>query len=137
MGDDVIFRNSDQTRHHVYSFSPLGLFEYILKPDEKSPPIFFTKPGVIAVGCNIHDQMITYIYVSETPLAAVTDAQGRGEIKNVPDGPYVAHFWHPKLRPGRPEPTQTVDVGDSPATLSSVLQLLPSRPKTSDDHRLY
>ena len=136
-GDEVIFRNSDQTRHHVYSFSPLGLFEYLLAPGEKSPSIMLTKAGVIAVGCNIHDQMITYIYVSETPLAARSDPQGRVEIKDVPNGTYVAHIWHPKLRPGKPELVETVNVGDSPARLSSVLQLLPDRPKASGDHRHY
>ncbi|HIJ37439.1 MAG TPA: methylamine utilization protein [Rhodospirillaceae bacterium] len=137
VGDDVTFRNSDQTRHHVYSFSPLGQFEYLLAPGEKSPPILLSKPGVVAVGCNIHDRMITHIYVSDTAWAARSDPQGQVEIKDVPNGTYVAHIWHPKLRPGKPELAETVTLGDSPVKLSSVLQLLPDRPKSGGEYRRY
>src|SRR3954470_2250188 len=52
-GDGVIFRNSDNTRHHVYSFSDIEKFEYVLSPGESSPALVVKNPGNAAVGCNI------------------------------------------------------------------------------------
>ncbi|HVI56766.1 MAG TPA: methylamine utilization protein [Luteibacter sp.] len=125
-GDSVIFRNSDTTRHHVYSFSDMVKFEYMLGPGESSPALAMTNPGNAAVGCNIHDQMLTYLYVTKDPEMATTDAQGRASIEGVMAGQYRAHAWHPQLRPGVTLPIQGVTVGDAvPATVHFNLALLP------------
>src|SRR6478672_13575338 len=71
-GDVVVFHNSDHTRHHGYSFSPVKAFEFVLAAGESSTPLRLEKPGVVAVGCNIHDQMIAYLYVSGAPWIAHT-----------------------------------------------------------------
>ena len=67
-GDKVIFRNSDKIMHHVYSFSPIKSFEFVINSGESSPEVQIASPGVVTVGCNIHDHMITYLYVSEAPI---------------------------------------------------------------------
>ena len=36
----------------------------------------FDKPGVVTLGCNIHDDMIAFIQVVDTPFAAKTPASG-------------------------------------------------------------
>jgi len=71
-GDEVVFRNSDRTRHHVYSFSSNRTFEFVLAPGQSSARMKLDKSGVIAGGCNIHDQMATYLYVSDAPWIART-----------------------------------------------------------------
>jgi plastocyanin len=76
-GDNVIFHNSDHTRHHVYSFAPARQFEFVLAPGESSVPLQLDHTGIVAVGCNIHDQMITYFYVSDAPWIARSGADGR------------------------------------------------------------
>jgi plastocyanin len=125
-GDSVIFRNSDNTRHHVYSFSDMVKFEYMLGPGENSPALLLNSPGNAAVGCNIHDQMLTYLYVTKDPEMATTDAQGRASIEGVIAGQYRAHAWHPQLRPGVTLPIQGVTVSDAtPATIRFNLALLP------------
>jgi plastocyanin len=125
-GDSVIFRNSDNTRHHVYSFSDMAKFEYMLGPGESSPPLLMKTPGNAAVGCNIHDQMLTYLYVTKDPEMATTDAQGRASIDGVNAGQYRAHAWHPQLRPGVTLPIQGVTVSEAaPATVRFNLALLP------------
>jgi len=125
-GDSVIFRNSDNTRHHVYSFSDMAKFEYMLGPGESSPPLLMKTPGNAAVGCNIHDQMLTYLYVTKDPEMATTDAQGRASIDGVNAGQYRAHAWHPQLRPGGTLPIQGVTVSEAaPATVRFNLALLP------------
>jgi plastocyanin len=125
-GDSVIFRNSDNTRHHVYSFSDMVKFEYMLGPGESSPALKLEGPGNAAVGCNIHDQMLTYLYVTKDPEMAITDAHGRASIDGVAVGQYRAHAWHPQLRPGVTLPIQGVTVSEaSPATVRFNLALLP------------
>ena len=76
-GGAVTFTNSDRTRHHVYSFSPIRQFEFVQNPGETSAPVSFGSPGIAAIGCNIHDGMIAHVFVTTAPFAAVTDAQGR------------------------------------------------------------
>jgi plastocyanin len=126
-GDSVVFRNSDITRHHVYSFSALQKFEYMLAPGESSTPLVMNNPGNAAVGCNIHDHMLTYLYVTKDPEVAVTDAKGRASIDGIAAGGYKAHAWHPQLRPGITLPIQGVTVAEgAPATLRFVLALLPN-----------
>ncbi|HET6805614.1 MAG TPA: methylamine utilization protein [Frateuria sp.] len=109
-GDRVVFRNSDGTRHHVYSFSEAGAFEFLLRPGESSPPVTLRKPGLVAVGCNIHDHMIAYLLV--TPgQAQVTPAQGRVVFDDLPPGNYTVSVWHPQLRPGLAQPSEVTTVG--------------------------
>jgi len=74
-GDKVVFHNSDNTRHHAYSFAPARQSEFVLAPGESSTALQLDKLGVIAVGCNIHDQMITHLYVSDAPWLANRSAR--------------------------------------------------------------
>jgi len=111
-GDEVVFHNSDNTRHHVYSFSPARRFDFVLAPREDSRPQRLDTPGVIAVGCNIHDGMIAYLYVSAAPWRARTDARGHAGFSELPAGRYEVRAWQPRLRPGKPEPMQAVALQD-------------------------
>ena len=126
-GDSVVFRNSDGTRHHVYSFSPAKAFEFVLAPGQSSPPMTLAKPGVIAVGCNIHDQMASYLVVSDAPWTATTGRDGRALLAALPPGTYDVQAWHPRLRPGRrnlPQAQVTVTAAGT-ASLSFPLALMP------------
>ncbi len=124
-GGTVTFRNSDTTRHHVYTFSPIHPFEFILKPGDISAPQRFDKPGIAAIGCNIHDQMIAYVFISDTPLTAVTDANGHAMIADVPAGTYQAQVWYPQMKSGVPLSPQTVVVGAGPAALADAIPAIP------------
>jgi plastocyanin len=139
-GDKVLFRNSDQMRHHVYTFSPLKPFEFVLVPGESSKPIELDQAGVIAVGCNIHDQMITYLYVSDAPWIAHTSADGRVVFADVPAGPWVVRVWHPRLRPGKPDLAQsaTLVAADESKVVTFALSLLPdARHEFDREHTRY
>lgn len=102
-GDSVVFHNSDATQHHVYSFSPVKAFEFVVVPGARSTPLVFDKTGIVAVGCNIHDGMISYLYVTDAPFAARTDARGRVAFDALPAGTYDVRVWQPRLPPGRPD----------------------------------
>lgn len=133
-GDTVVFRNSDATRHHVYSFSPVKSFEFVLAPGESSVPLVMDKLGIAAVGCNIHDHMVTYLYVSDAANVAVSGMDGNIHFSGLPPGRYTLHLWHPQLHPGRAELTQTVTIGEqaSATPLDLSLSLLPD-PRTRMD----
>lgn len=133
-GDSVVFRNSDNTRHHVYSFSPVKAFEFVLTPGQSSAPLMLDKTGVVAVGCNIHDRMIAYLYISDAPWIAHSGASGKVTFDALPAGTYEVHVWQPRLRPNKPDPAQTATVRGNadPQTLTFTLSLLPD-PRTQFD----
>src|ERR1700733_3742903 len=97
VGSTIRFPNSDNIRHQVYSFSPAKKFELPLYSGTDAPPIVFDKPGVVVLGCNIHDWMIGYIYVSETPFFAKTGSAGTVSLEDVPSGDYLGKLWHPRM----------------------------------------
>jgi len=95
-GEAVKFPNSDNIRHHVYSFSPAKRFELRLYQGTPSEPVVFDTPGVVVLGCNIHDWMVGYVYITDDPWFAVSDAQGQLSLENLPEGRYEATLWHPQ-----------------------------------------
>ena len=97
-GSQVAFPNFDDVRHHVYSFSPVRRFELRLYAREQSRSVLFGRPGIVPIGCNIHDGMIAFVAVADTAFAAKTDAGGRAIFTGVPAGPVLARVWHPYLR---------------------------------------
>lgn len=104
LGGRVIFTNNDTTMHQVYSFSDIRQFAFEIDEGERSQPVVFDKPGVAAIGCNIHDQMITYVYVAAKPFAALSNGAGRAAMGGVPEGRYRGTVWHPQIPPGAPLP---------------------------------
>jgi len=98
VGADVSFPNLDPTRHHVYSFSPAKKFELKLFAKDQSRTVHFDKPGVVALGCNIHDQMSAFIVVTDSAWTARTNAQGVASFSDAPSVPARLTVWHPYLR---------------------------------------
>jgi len=97
VGSKVRFPNSDNIRHQVYSFSPAKKFELPLYAGAEAQPVLFDKPGVVVLGCNIHDWMVGYIYVADTPFFGKTDAQGNVTLTDLPPGDYSVRVWHPAM----------------------------------------
>ncbi len=104
-------------RHHVYSFSPAKNFEIKLYVGTPAEPVIFDKPGVVVLGCNIHDHMVAWINVVDTPWFAKT-AQGSAQIAAVPPGDYELQVWHPRAPTNRPPMRQRVTVAAGGPALS-------------------
>lgn len=98
-GTVVDFPNSDRIRHQVYSFSEPKRFNLKLYAGTEAPPITFDAPGLVVLGCNIHDAMIAFVVVVDTPHFAKTATNGRGTL-DVPPGRYRLRVWHPDLAAG-------------------------------------
>lgn len=101
-GTPVEFPNRDDVRHHVYSFSPAKTFELKLYIGKPKAPVVFDQAGVVELGCNIHDTMIGWILVSDTPIYGRTDSEGQVTLKTDAEGPYTVAIWHRSFAYGEP-----------------------------------
>ena len=108
-GTLVFFPNGDNVRHHVYSFSPAKTFDLRLYAGTTAEPVSFDQAGLVVLGCNIHDSMIAYVAVVDTPHFGRTDARGSLQV-TLPSGNYRLRLWHPDLlQPVAPEPVVIAD----------------------------
>jgi plastocyanin len=111
-GTDISFPNADNLFHHVYSFSPVKQFELKLYKEFTAEPLNFETPGVVDIGCNIHDWMLGYIIVSDSPFFGKTDDSGSIALQ-LPKGEYRVRFWHPMVDGESAFPTQQLVVDDA------------------------
>jgi plastocyanin len=95
-GARIIFPNRDKVQHHVYSLSKTKKFELPLYNPGQAESIAFETPGLVTLGCNIHDWMLAYIVVVPTPWFAKSNALGLASL-TAPAGRYRLELWHPRL----------------------------------------
>jgi plastocyanin len=134
--DEVSFPNSDNIRHHVYSFSPAKPFELKLYSGQPKAPLLFEKPGIVVLGCNIHDSMVGYVYVAESGFVETTDEKGGASVSLNYKGIRV---WHPNQSSG---PMNVMSLGrESLKALSEddkvfaiALSLEPPEPRNTFQH---
>ncbi|MYM83517.1 methylamine utilization protein [Duganella sp. FT50W] len=125
-GATINFPNNDKVRHHIYSFSPAHKFDQKLYSGQAASPQVFDKAGTVVLGCNIHDNMIAYIKVVDTPHFAKTDGAGAARIELPAAGKYVVKAWHYNAVGGATaEQTLTVKAGEL-ATAVLKLSLKPA-----------
>jgi plastocyanin len=118
VGSTVEFPNSDSVSHQIYSFSATKRFQLPLYHGKPYPPVHFDQPGVVTLGCNIHDKMVGYIFVTDAGYFGRTDASGNWTATNVPRGTYHVRLWHPLLRDSVASLEREVTVGgDEPVTI--------------------
>lgn len=128
VGADVSFPNLDPTKHHVYSFSPTKKFELKLFAKDQSRTVHFDKAGVVALGCNIHDQMAAFIVVTDSAWTASTNAQGLAVFADAPNAPGRLLLWHPYLRAPGGELQQAIAQSQRNASFQVRLRPPPTMP---------
>jgi plastocyanin len=111
-GTLVAFPNNDTLSHQVYSFSPARRFQLSLYKGTVHPPIEFDTAGLVVLGCNIHDDMVGYILVTESPFHGQTDKDGTARITGVPPGAYRVRLWAPRIADPAPILARPVEVGE-------------------------
>lgn len=124
VGTKINFPNRDDIRHHLYSFSDAKSFELPLYKGTPAEPILFDEPGVVVLGCNIHDFMRGYVYVVESPYYAVSGEDGVATIDDLPAGSYEVTVWHPREKEAAKAETVEVAAAGA-ASLAFELQLKP------------
>jgi plastocyanin len=93
-GSRVTFPNNDRVKHHIYSFSPAKKFDQKLYSGVAAMPQVFDKAGLVVLGCNIHDRMIAYVKVVDSPFFAKTGPDGVARIELGAAGKYTVSAWH-------------------------------------------
>lgn len=124
VGAAVAFPNNDTVRHHVYSFSPAKTFDIKLYSGVPTSPVVFDKPGLVVLGCNIHDKMVAYVHVVDTPHFGKTDAKGQARIEAMPAGAYQLKVWHARLAPGTQPVEQPLSIKSDSVNVSVTLEAL-------------
>jgi plastocyanin len=118
VGTWVQFPNSDNVLHQVYSISPAKRFQLPLYIGKPARPVQFDKPGVVALGCNVHEQMSGFIVVVPTPYFG-TAVNGRLMLNSLGADDYTVHVWYEGMR-AEPEPRHVKLAADGAAALAFV-----------------
>jgi len=132
-GSKIYFPNNDKVRHHIYSFSAPHKFDQKLYSGTTAEPQTFDKPGTVVLGCNIHDKMIAYVRIVDTPYFGKTDASGAVTL-DAPGGKYVLKAWHPDIVGGNAQ-EQALRLGDAAAEANFRMALKP--PSNDPDTQSY
>jgi plastocyanin len=119
-GTEVSFPNSDRIRHQVYSFSPAKVFTLKLYAGTASAPVNFDQAGLVVLGCNIHDYMVGFVAVVDSPYFAKLPASGTA-VMNLPAGRYRLRVWHANLTAA--VPTQEIQVQSASLTVPVTIDL--------------
>ncbi|HEV8255285.1 MAG TPA: carboxypeptidase regulatory-like domain-containing protein [Vicinamibacteria bacterium] len=117
-GTTVVFTNSDRTYHNVFSLSKDNRFDLGRYGRGHSKSVRFEHPGVVRVFCDIHSHMSAFILVFAHRYFAVTDAEGRYRIDDVPPGTYTVVAWNE----GQPRESRSVRVGEEGVEADFVLR---------------
>lgn len=136
-GSSVTFPNKDEIHHHLYSFSKAKEFEVPLYKHEQPPPVVMDKLGVVKIGCNIHDWMRGYIIVLNNPYFAKTDAAGRAELKDVPEGRFELELWSETMAGDSTGTRQTVFVATATVHVRFSVALVPPKKKPAHASTAY
>jgi plastocyanin len=107
-GTTVDFPNSDHTYHNVFSLSKTKSFDLGRYAVGRSKSVRFDRPGIVRVFCDIHSHMNAFILVFSHPFFAMTDADGRYRIDNVPPGTYAIIAWNEGIS-SEPRPVTVPD----------------------------
>ncbi|PAY01418.1 methylamine utilization protein [Pseudoalteromonas sp. HM-SA03] len=130
-GQLVNFPNSDDIRHHVYSFSVVKPFELKLYAGMPNQPLKFENAGVVVLGCNIHDSMVGYIYIADDKQVLVSDADG---VVTLPDSAKQVTVWHPYQDIGI-DSRQTVQIVSTTAPISVTIKTTYPAPRNTFGER--
>ncbi len=118
-GTAVDFPNSDQVRHQVYSFSEAKTFQLGLYAGRAHDPVVFNRAGLVTLGCNIHDNMVGYIFVTDSPWYGLTGADGSLRLHDLAPGEYTVRIWHELLDESGPQLSSQLRLADgAPGNLS-------------------
>jgi len=134
-GSLISFPNNDKVRHHIYSFSTPHKFDQKLYSGTTAAPQLFDKSGTVVLGCNIHDKMLAYVRIVDTPYYAKTDSSGIAKIE-LPGGvKYVLKAWHYQAVGGKAvEQDISVKAGEALTTLTVKVALKPAGAESSDSN---
>ncbi len=104
-GQPLDIRNGDPVLHNVHSYEGARtLFNVAQVPGMPNIEKTFTQNGVmLKMKCDVHQWMTGFVWVQNNGFFAVTDKDGKFEIKDVPVGTWDVEAWHERFgtKPGK------------------------------------
>lgn len=99
VGQQVLYKNSDTIMHNVHALPTQAQgFNMILANKGMSRAVQLERAEImIPVRCDVHPWMQSYVGIVDHPYFAVTGADGRFELKQVPPGTYTVAVWHERF----------------------------------------
>jgi plastocyanin len=122
VGATVLFPNEDPILHNVFSVSGENRFDLGLYRQGKGKPATFKSPGIVRVFCNVHQSMVGFIAVLDSPFSAFPDSAGNFSL-TIPDGAGTIEVWHEQTEP------VTLEVPAGPLRPDWVLRPIVTRPR--------
>ena len=132
VGSTIEFPTSDSVSHQIYSFSPAKRFQLPLYRGKPYPPVQFEQAGIVTLGCNIHDEMLAYVLVTDAPYFGRTDAGGVWSAE-VTRGQYRILIWHPRLRDEGADLERVLTVNDTDRAELTLRLVKPLQPAPLTD----
>ena len=112
-GTTITFPNSDNIQHQIYSFSKPKKFDLPLLAKNETKKITFENTGIVSLGCNIHDWMLSYIYIYESEFFATSNKEGVASFSNIPAGDYTLRIWSARMKSNSDFIIQDVTITDN------------------------
>jgi hypothetical protein len=82
--------NSDPVLHNTHGYyGKRTAFNFALPNQGQHIPTELPRPGTVRVDCDAHGWMEGWIYVADNPYYAITGADGKFSITDVPPGSYT------------------------------------------------
>jgi len=97
VGDQLVVKNSAPVAHNFFWDSGNNGAHNVTVPKMeqwKMPEALKKEAPPIQYKCTIHGWMTGYVRIFDHPYYAITDDDGRFEIKNAPAGKYRIVYWH-------------------------------------------
>jgi plastocyanin len=133
VGSSVAFPNSDTVSHQIYSFSPAKRFTLPLYRGNQFPPVRFDQAGIVTLGCNIHDEMVGYLVVTDAQYFGRTDASGSWTA-DIARGKYRVSVWHPRMNDDANELERELTVSAGDRVTHELRLTKPLRPAPLSQH---
>jgi plastocyanin len=111
VGQKLEIVNSDPTLHNIHAVPKANTEFNNGQPIQgmKMDHTFTAKEVMVPFKCDVHGWMNAYVGVLDHPFFAVTDDEGKFDIKGLPPGTYTIEAWHEKAG----TTTQSVTIGAS------------------------
>jgi plastocyanin len=99
VGQKLLIKNSDPTLHNIHALPKANTEFNVAEPVQgmTQEHVFTTKEVMVPFKCEVHGWMNAYAGVLDHPYFAVTDKDGKFELKTLPPGTYTIEAWHEKL----------------------------------------
>lgn len=99
VGQTLEIINADPTLHNIHALPKANQEFNTGQPIQgmKTTHTFTAKEVMVPFKCDVHGWMNAYVGVLDHPYFAVTDADGKFDIKTLPPGTYTLEAWHEKL----------------------------------------